>query len=202
MSRPKFMLFLAAVTVASLAAFQAGSASYRAVPSPTVAVVQIAQVINELEERVARENELQVFISERDAIIDALKKRFEIAKSEFDLLPGGAERRSKAEDLERLSSQIRTETELAKLLVDRRRGEVFAALFTKIQPSVQELAQSRGYTLVLSDDQQAVLPASPSEQQARSAIYGRRVMFADDATDITAELVQLMNNQWKVGQAP
>lgn len=202
MNKTRSVLLSAVAVLISLAAYQAGSASYRALPEPTVAVVRLSTVINQLEERGARENELQAYIGERDAMIESLKKHFETVKSEYDLLPAGAERRSKAEDLERITSQLRTETDLAKLLIDRRRGEVFAEIFTKIDAAVTELAQSRGYTLVFSDDQESMPPPNPSEQQARAAIYGRRLLYADSAVDISDELVQMMNNQWRVGQAP
>ncbi len=168
-----------------------------------VATINITSVINGLDEIEARQNQLKTFIAERSNMIDGLNKEFEIAKSEFDLLPSeGSARRGKAEVLERFRMQIRFESELADALINNRRGEIFAGLFDKIDASVSELATSRGYTLVLSDDQESGAPSNPTEQQARAAIYGRRVMFADGSVDITDELIEMMNNQWKTGQGP
>ena len=169
----------------------------------TIATINVANVINGLDERQARERELQSFITQRSSKLEDLQKQFEIAKGEFDLLPReGAARRNKAEDLERLRMQIRFESELADALFNARRGEIFAALFEKIDATVAEMARSNGYTLVLSDDQESMAPSNPTEQAARAAIYGRRIMYSDGAVDITDELVQLMNNQWKIGQGP
>lgn len=201
MSRIRIVVVAAVATVVGLgAAFQAGSASHRALPDPTIAMVRVADVINGLEEIKARENQLQTFIADRDAKVSAIERQFEAARSEFDILPAGAAKRAKAEDLERFRAQARIESELAKVLIDRRRGEIFAELFQKIDASVEELAKSRGYTLVVTDDQGSFAPPNPSEQQARGAIYTRRVMFADPAIDITDELVTLMNNKWQMGQ--
>jgi len=197
------MLVGAAVLAAcTLGALTARSAANRAIPEPTIATITIAEVINGLEEIQQRQNELKSFITERDTKIQKINREFETTKSEFDLLPNGAEKRNLAEQLERLRVQRELETQLAGVLVDRRRGEIFAELYEKIDASVRELAQSRGYTFVLTNDEEAGVPASPTEQQARQAIYGRRVMYADEAVDITDELVEKMNNQWRVGQAP
>lgn len=188
------------MVVLAAAAFRAGSAQNAQMPDPVVATVSIADVINGLDEIEARQRQLQRFIEERDQKILDLEQRFNAVKSEFDLLPSGAEKRAKAEDLERLRAQLRIESELAKVLIDRRRGEVFAELFGKIDSAVEQLSRQRGYTLVLTTDEQAEIPSNPSEQQARAAIYGRRVMYAANAIDITGELVELMNNQWRTGR--
>jgi|GEM_PF-1590843 len=201
MTRTRTLLipFVIAVTLAA-AAFHAGSAQNGSLPDPIVATVSIADVINGLDEIEARQRQLQSFIEERDQMIVGLEQRFNGVKSEFDLLPSGAEKRAKAEDLERLRAQIRIESELAKVLIDRRRGEIFAELFAKIDAAVEQLARQRGYTIVLTTDEQAEIPSNPTEQQARAAIYGRRVMFASGEIDITGELVELMNNQWRTGR--
>jgi len=193
----------ALVVVLAVGAMQAVSGAYRALPTPTVATINITRVINGLDEIEARQQQLQSFIGDRTSKITDLEKQFEIAKGEYDLLPSdGAARQGKAEELERLRMQIRFESELADVLINARRGEIFAALFEKIDATVSELSSERGYTLVLSDDQDSSAPGNPTEQQARAAIYGRRVMFADSSVDITDELVIRMNNQWKTGQGP
>jgi len=192
----------AVLAACTLGAVTAHSAANRALPDPTIATISIAEVINGLEEIQQRQNELRGFISERDAKIRKIEQEFESTKSEFDILPDGAEKRNLAEQLERLRVQRELEEKLAGVLVDRRRGEIFAELFDKIDASVRELAEGRGYTLVLTNDDESGMPSAPTEQQARAAIYGRRVMYADDAVDITDELVEKMNNQWRVGQNP
>ena len=203
MSRIRTYSVIALVVVLSVSALQAISAASRQLPAPTIATINVTRVINGLDEIKAREKELESFIRERTTKLQDLERRFEIAKGEFDLLPReGAARRSKAEDLERLRMQIRFESELADALINARRGEIFAALFEKIDATVGEMARSNGYTLVLSDDQESMAPNNPTEQAARAAIYGRRVMYSDGSVDITDELVQLMNNQWKIGQGP
>ena len=204
MSRIRMYGVFALVMVLTVSALQAFSVANRQLPTPTIATINLASVINGLEEIKAREKELESFIRERTTKLQDLEKRFEISKGEFDILSprDSAARRSKAEDLERLRMQIRFESELADALINARRGEIFGALFEKIDATVAELARSNGYTMVFSDDQDSMTPNNPTEQAARAAIYGRRVMYADNAVDITDELVQLMNNQWKIGQGP
>ncbi len=203
MKRFSVIVAVALVAAMGLAALEAVSSAHRALPTPTVATINVAEVINGLDEINARQNQLKTFIDGRASKIQDLEKQFEIAKSEFDLMASGsAQRKSKAEELERLRMQIRFESELADALINNRRGEIFAGLFEKIDATVEEMARQRGYTLVLTDDQASPIPSNPSEQQARATIYGRRVMFADGAVDITDELVEMMNNQWKLGQGP
>ncbi len=200
-TRTKTLLLpLAIALVLAGAAFQAGSQANGNLPEPIVATITVAEVINGLDEINDRQAQLEAFIRDRDQKIRDLEQRFESVRSEFDLLPSGPEKRSKAEDLERLRAQIQVESELAKVLVDRRRGEIFAELFRKISRSVSELSRQRGYTLVLASDAESGIPANPTEQQARAAIYGQRVMFAASAIDITDELVSKMNNDYRSGR--
>lgn len=204
MNRFRTTFVFALVVVMGLAAVQAVSVANRSLPQPIIATLSIANVINGLDEINQRQDQLQTFITVRTTKIQDLEKQFNIAKGEFDILPkeNSAARRQKAEELERLRMQIRFESELADALINARRGEIFAELFEKIDASVAELAKSRGYTLVLSDDQDSMSPNNPTEAQAKAAIYGRRVMYADGVVDITDEVVELMNNHWKTGQGP
>lgn len=192
------LVVLAVVGLRNGASGQAGSA-----PRPAlVALVDLQKVINGLAEREYREKELNSIIAERQARLKELGDQYEAGKAELEILASGSnDYNQKAEELLRLEQLIRFEDEFAQTLLNQKRGEVFAGLFNKVIASSNELAVQQGYDLILSNDSAATVPARQGESAVRSAMVGRRVLYAADWVDVSAELLRFMNNQWNAGQA-
>lgn len=188
------LLALGAVLIHRAWAQNAGAAA------GAVAVVDLERVINNLDERVARENELKSFIAQRRSVIEQKQQRLKQLEDELGLLPEGAQaRQAKAEEVVRARIDVESEQRILEQLLQVKRGEVFKILFEHVLDGVQRLAQARGYRLVLSNDANAALQ-SGTDQQLQIQMVSRRVLFADSALDISDDLVQMLNNEWAAGQ--
>lgn len=79
-------------------------------------------------------------------------------------------------------------------------------LYRAIRSAVQELANERGYELVLVDDSRSELTVNPDSQRSREEqvlqqMRSRSMLHASSTIDITTELIERMNNQYRAGQA-
>ncbi len=192
-------LALLALALGASLGIRAGAQSAGASPGP-VAVVDLERVINNLDERVARENELKDFIAQRQAVIDQKQQKLKQLQDELNLLPEDAQaRQSKAEEVVRARIDFESEQRILEQLLQVKRGEIFKVLFEHVLDAVQRMAQARGYRLVLSNDANATLQ-SGTDQQLQIQMVSRRVLFADSSLDISDDVVQMLNNEWAAGQ--
>jgi len=201
----RFLRFLPAMSVvlalAVAVGWRASAQNGAEAPTPTrVATVDLARVFEALEERTVREGELRAFIDQQNSLITNLGDQLKQAQEDLELLVAGSpERRRKAEEVARLRIDLEVQGRFSEQLIDRRRAEVFSALFAKIESSVAALAEQFGYDLVLNNDAGEPVPGN-AEAETRAAMAARRVLFAGPSLDITDALVRRMNNDWNAGR--
>ena len=189
-------LFAAAV----VAALRPAAVDAQGEGNLVVATVNLETVINGMAEREFRQERLQEFIEQRDAVLQEIVSRFEAARQQVDLAPQGSEERRQAfEEAQRLQLQAQLEKEFSEQLIAQRRAEVFSRLFERIQETASRIAQQRGIDAVICSDATAPLPEG-NEQQVRAAMISRRVLYNDDRIDFSDELLQVLNNEWAAGQ--
>ncbi len=203
MKRNGMWLTLLVAVVATTALGQWRAEARRAMmqsrPS-VVAVVDIQRVINGLDELKDRERDLENLGAQLKARVDSIDKKVTDARSAVDLLPADSpERRAKQEELRRLLLDLEIEAKWSQTRIDEKRGEIYAQLFRKINDGAARLAKQSGYDLVLSSDASAELPLMGAEQAIRNLIVSRRVFFASESIDATNDLIQMLNNDHKLG---
>jgi Skp family chaperone for outer membrane proteins len=97
----------------------------------------------------------------------------------------------------RFEAQFRLETEIAERTLAEHQKLMQLALFNKITEAVRAYADREGIDVVLTNDSGVEIPQDLSDQQFLAAVTGRRVVFASDAIDITEEVAQAMNNEYR-----
>lgn len=196
-----FALAFAALLV-SVGAWRAGanSAMSPARP-PIIATVDLERVINNLNELSDRQQELDSFVARLKSQVDAMDKELRDAQAALRILPPESEDFDrKLVEVRRLTAKLEIEGRLTTTLIDERKGMIYADLFRKINDAASRLAKQSGYDLVLCNDASGDIPRSPSESQIRGLIVSRRLLHAGDSFDITADLVQMMNNENAMGR--
>lgn len=199
--------FLAVVTLGAAGLWRAGGqqaqAERAAFGAPCcVGVLDLNAVLSGLSERESREAQLREFIQSKESKLDAIKKQGQQTQKELEdmrkVLPSGSpEAESKAEDLVRLQMTLKAESELSQALVENMQKKMHLELFGKIADAAKRYAEREGYLIVLSSDANFRIPPSATEDQAQSAIVGRRVLYGSETVDISAGVAQMMNNEFK-----
>lgn len=92
--------------------------------------------------------------------------------------------------------------QIAQAEMQARQKSQIKALFDKIQVATAQLAQQKGYDLVLSDARQDIpenLEAITVEQ-LQGLIQSRNVLFASPRIDISEQVIALLDTQYKSGK--
>lgn len=193
-------ILIAAALAVGAASWRAG-AQQGAATAERVATVNLTRLVDLIDERQTREDELKAFIEEQNRAIQEKGEMLELAQADLVALPeGSSARRRKAEEVAQLRIELEVKGRFAEQLIDRRRAEVFADLFEKMRNAAAEVARQQGYGLVLNNDAGGDIPHD-SESQIRAVMAGRRILYAADGSDITDAVARLMNNDWNSGRA-
>jgi Skp family chaperone for outer membrane proteins len=173
----------------------------RAMQSATtanVAVIDIARVLDALDEKTSRERELQTIIQERENKLEEIRTQLEQVTADLDILPRDSDRyQTTLEEAIRLQTNLEFEGRLAETLVARRRTQLQLELFNKIRDAACAYASTEGWDIVLTSDAGTEIPDGLQPNELRNAILSRRVLCTDERYDISSEVAQKMNNEFR-----
>ncbi|MCL4222051.1 MAG: OmpH family outer membrane protein [Phycisphaerales bacterium] len=208
LSRHALGLVLGAALLTTLA-WQAGANAARPPANPTaVAVVNLPKVLQSLDERTVRQDAMSKATESRQKQLDELTKRIEALNLELDpkeggtIKPGTAEYRDKLIQLRELQVTLDARFKLLEQVLSFERGTIMRELYVKIDSAVNRIADRDGYDLVLLDDTDFKLPNEASQDDMNRAILSRSVLYRHNSIDITDQVVQLLNNEFKAGSRP
>ncbi|MEM1184022.1 MAG: OmpH family outer membrane protein [Planctomycetota bacterium] len=192
-----------ALVLAGWLAGQSATATNRVVMAPptSVAVIRLEPLLEQLKERTELEDTLNAFIAERQAQVDALRSEGETAASDLELFtPGTAAHRDKTREVLEIRAALETRQKILQEIVSVETGTILQELYLKIKAAAQRIAVRDGYDIILLDDSAANLPPNVSEGAVLRFIGDRRVLYANDAVDVTGTVANYMNNAFAAGR--
>ncbi len=168
-----------------------------------VAVVRLNEVLNKLNEKAVRENELKAFFEEREGVVNAILSSLKSIEEELRLMPRDApDRRNKLEERARLAARAEAEAKIAQAVAEDRKKRMELELFDQIRAAASEIAKRQGLAVVLSDDSDVEVPETASYREVQMSMISRRVMYSGSSVDISSQVATYMNNQFKVSPQP
>ncbi|MGV6815593.1 MAG: OmpH family outer membrane protein [Phycisphaerales bacterium] len=179
-------------------AWQAGANSARPPAQPTaVATVDIVQIIDQLDERKVRENELEANKSTRQAQVDEVVKQLKTLRADLESLnPGTDEYKEKIREGMEMEAVVKARGDALNTILSIDRGNVTREMYNKITEAINRIAEREGYDIVLFDDSLFPVPQDAPFADIYRAIITRGVIYRHDSIDITNEVVTLMNNEF------
>lgn len=198
------------LTLAGLACLSAIAVGARAVSTamskppvpPVIAVVELDVLFKGLDEHTVKMAELQIKVKESNTKLEKLKKELDDLKTQMETA-------SPADKplIEQKARLKKAELELEFNSSEKRLGDLYGDLFremhVKIASACVKLAKQNGYTMVMSNTENSDIPHA-GVGKVMEAISIKTMLYVDDAHDITAEVVTLMNNEYAAigGKAP
>ncbi len=170
-------------------------------PTAVVVTVDLAKTLDQLKERADAEAALKAYGDSLQGELNKIAEEIKNQDSKIQAAPDIAARKAAAARLIEMRANAKVKKELFEALIDQRRGEVYKAIYDKMTAGAQQLAKQSGYTMVIVSDEGVKVPEGPSQEIERT-ISLKRFMYIDPRHDITAELVTLMNNEYKAAPAP
>lgn len=186
-------LLVVAAVVLALAPAQGAAAQ-----GSRIATIEINSVLDQLDEKSTREQELQDYLTQLEGRVQRLQTELNSKQQELELLPqGDPEYQEVAEEIIRRSISLRGEQELAQALAEKKRKEIQLDLFNKIKETAGRYASEEGVDVVLINDSKEPIPREMSAQQVQGAILSRRILWANESLDISGAVASKMNNEFK-----
>ncbi|HVZ93624.1 MAG TPA: OmpH family outer membrane protein [Phycisphaerales bacterium] len=191
---------LGAAVLGLVAAMFVGGVASAAPQALPFAVIDINKVLNKLDEKTDRENELKTYIKQLGDTIEGTQKELDVEQGNLKILPANTPQFDESkEKVVRLTAKVRLDREMSNALVEDRQTRMQLALFNKIQSATQRLAKKDGYAMVIADDSKTDIPPAAQPDRIQAAMVNRRVVYADAAVDISDQVANLMNNEYKAG---
>ncbi len=179
----------------------AEASAVRGASATAVATVDLAKLLDGLDERVALEQDLNRQIEKRQGELDQVADEIKKMNDDIALLKeDDPSRIEKIRDLRIKEVQAKAMRQFIQEQLSVEKGQMLAGLYQKAQSAVCDIAARDGWDLVLIDDSGLDLPEMATEQQMLQLILARRVLCASGAVDVTDEVKTLMNNRFNAAK--
>jgi Skp family chaperone for outer membrane proteins len=170
-------------------------------PATRVATVDLAQVFERAEANTPWEIQLNTLAdrlnSEAASRTEAITKELTRAEGLVESSPDEAQRSRDSVALMKL--ELEEWGGLKQLEMDRERALMWRSMYDSVREQVVALAKADGWDIVLVNDSLGDIKLSEDmnvsrEQQVITQILNRRMLYADDLTNITEQLIVRINN--------
>lgn len=199
MSNRKSLIVLALVAVALLAGGLMGAWLRPAKPT-SVAVVDWLAVTTQLEELKAQRATLDAEVKKKNEDRQSRAARIQEIREQLQSMPPDAPRvRELSEQLEMETSMYQAWWQATQGQLSRNELSMQIDTYEAIVKAVGEVAKRDGWEIVLWDDAEGMKVDRTNLQSTVEAIARRHMLYSVDAIDITEDVIQYMNNNYRVG---
>jgi len=199
-SKQRNLFWIAGIAIILIGAlaWTAGAVSSRPPAQPTaVAVVDLLELFNGLNEREVLEGQLNARMEGRKNQLDEVVNELKVLEDDIQMLTRGTdEHREKLREGMEKQAVLQARQEALGQIVSIDMGTVRAGLFSKIESAVNSIAEREGFDIVLLDDSKFPIPENASDNDVYRAIITKSVIYRHDSIDITQRVITLMNNEY------
>ena len=191
-------LIAAVVGVAFVSGSNTSTASAVKAASPSaVAVVDLAELLEGLNERTYLEEKLNSEIADRQTELDSINAEIEKMADQIGTLKEGDDQTmQKIRDMRIKQVEARALGQFVQEQLSLEKGQMLATIYNKVQTAAGKILARDGWDVILIDDSGLALPEMAQEGQMLQLILNRRVLASDAEVDITADVQTLMNNEF------
>ncbi|HYE63178.1 MAG TPA: OmpH family outer membrane protein [Phycisphaerales bacterium] len=170
----------------------------------SVAVVDIAKLINGLKELEDRNMGNKPKLDEYNASLKQIKDRIEKLTSDLnDKIPQKdyTARSAAMSEKYELETLYETRFKIYQRQLDVLKGDTITLLYNKSLVAIEAMAKKEGIDLVMIDDRSVKLPevGQAVQRDVFGAMDNKRMLYVRDGMDITDRLISLMNEQYLAG---
>jgi len=173
-----------------------GAGFYRSAAAPTsVGVAEMVKLINESAEAKSRSEQLSKTVEPLKKELIDLRASLESRLKELELIPKDSKDfMAKVVEAEKLKQQYEFNNKLYDQLANIQIGEMHRTTYQSAVAAIEKVAKRDGIQLVLLDDRKIGFTPNTTDEVVSRVIQNKRILFADDAIDITERVLTEMNN--------
>tara|TARA_B110000495_G_scaffold85568_1_gene73701 strand:- start:685 stop:1329 length:645 start_codon:yes stop_codon:yes gene_type:complete len=193
-SYSSFMLVLLAV---SAVAWKTEATKWLVPSNPTVTVtINFETLFASLEERVFEESKVQAVIEDMNAEIEQRRQEITEYEQEFELYEAGSQKwQELLQDQQLKVLEYQAQVEYSKSRKARELSKGTRRVYMNIRESAAKLAEQNGWDYVVVNDAAITLPEGDNVDIGLE-ISSRRILYANDALDVTDQLISYMNGNF------
>jgi Skp family chaperone for outer membrane proteins len=166
-----------------------------------VATVDIEAIFRGLTERSAADATLTQLAEELDAKGLRDREQIDLLRQDLDLYsPDSKQYQETATRVAQMGYRLQAYREFAVRKLEVEKTRTLRALYAKIKASIGELSRKQGYDIVFVNDTVVELPTDVTEAETWRQISARRMLYTDPQLDITQQVLEYMNDAYKVAQ--
>jgi Skp family chaperone for outer membrane proteins len=188
------MLVLLAV---SAVAWKTEATKWLVPSNPTVTVtINFEALFSSLEERVFEESKVQALIEDMNAEIEQRRQEITEYEQEFELYEAGSQKWQELLQGQQLKVlEYQAQVEYSKSRKARELSKGTRKVYMNIRESAAKLAGQNGWDYVVVNDAAITLPEGDNVDIGLE-ISSRRILYANDALDVTDQLISYMNGNF------
>ncbi|MEK7310037.1 MAG: OmpH family outer membrane protein [Planctomycetota bacterium] len=168
-------------------------------PNPNIAafpfkvgVVNIAEVFDKYSKTKEYERILQKEKEREELLINEIKMKIKKLREEIDVLSPGSELyREKSEELAKEQARYEYRAKTWNEHIKNKVNEQTLKLYKEIRETITKYAVDNGYTFIFKSD--PTLSATPQGDDVTQQISIRTVLYAPRETDITEDIIKILN---------
>ncbi len=162
----------------------------------TIAVVDVAEVFENLEERGVIEADIRDKITAMQKWEQTKAAELTGLQSDMDIMDPNSDGFKKAiAELERKTIALRIERDVRQRKIQREMAQSLEGLYRKVVDGIGVVAAAEGYDLVLTKDRTPSLE-NASQQQILGMIQLRKTLYSNPQMDITQRVKTKLNNDY------
>jgi len=189
--------FVLALLVVSAVAWKTEATKWLVPSNPTVTVtINFETLFASLEERVFEESKVQAIIEDMNAEMEQRRQEITEYEQEFELYESGSPKwQELLQDQQLKVLEYQAQVEYSKSRQARELSKGTRRVYMNIRESASKLAEQNGWDYVVVNDAAITLPEGDNVDIGLE-ISSRRILYANDALDVTDQLISYMNGNF------
>lgn len=183
--------------VVSAVAWKTEATKWLVPSNPTVTVtINFELLFASLEERVFEESKVQAIVEDMNAEIEQRRQEITEYEQEFELYEAGSQKwQELLQDQQLKVLEYQAQVEYSNSRKARELSKGTRRVYMNIRESAAKLAEQNGWDYVVVNDAAITLPEGDNVDIGLE-ISSRRILYANDALDVTDQLISYMNGNF------
>ena len=190
------LAFVAAAMAVGLAVSASASAALK------VGVVDIVTVTNDYDRTEDANNDIQVEQANFKAAAEPKVKALEDLRLKRDGFNKGTKEWQQLDDqVLRMQAEVNTWMQIERIKIERRHQEVLLDMYRQMTDAISRIAKQKAIDLVFTtaflEPPQIDVDKAVGLQDLQKRIVGQRVLYPTEVTDITQDVLKVLNDEYK-----
>ncbi|KPK47350.1 MAG: hypothetical protein AMK72_08565 [Planctomycetes bacterium SM23_25] len=190
------LAFVAAAMAVGLAVSASASAALK------VGVVDIVTVTNDYDRTEDANNDIQVEQANFKAAAEPKVKALEDLRLKRDGFNKGTKEWQQLDDqVLKMQAEVNTWMQIERIKIERRHQEVLLDMYRQMTDAISRIAKQKAIDLVFTtaflEPPQIDVDKAVGLQDLQKRIVGQRVLYPTEVTDITQDVLKVLNDEYK-----